>query len=103
MNGTALLIAKRAPEAKEQFEAALAMSPNNADALLGLASATHQIDGPAATKLVLDKATAAVKEKPRYWLAVAGVRMEGNDYDGAVKAYESALKKANKPPTAMIA
>ena len=97
--GLALLGLKRAGEARSEFEAALAVEPENLDALLGLASATLVLDGREAVSAVLEAAPEQLRQRSRYWMAVGGLDTEAGDLAGAEQAFKTALEKADKNPT----
>jgi hypothetical protein len=81
------------PEAKPLFEAALAAEPDDVECIARSRERRQQPStANCAAKAVLDKASAGVKEKARYWLSVAGMEHEcANDFAGAAKSFQSAL------------
>lgn len=99
--GNALLGLNRAAEAKPVFEAALASNPNSLEATLGYAGAVQIVDGAEPAKAVLAKAPAAVKEQPRYWLALAGLSAVTNAYADAEAAFKTAVEKTEKNPESL--
>jgi len=98
VQGRALLGANRAPEAKGQFQAVLAAKPDSLEAMLGLAGATYATDGLAAAIAVLDKGSAAMQARARYWLARAGMSSQGGDYSSAEQAYGRAVELTRTRP-----
>jgi putative PEP-CTERM system TPR-repeat lipoprotein len=97
--GNGLLIASRASDAKPFFESALGAEPDNVEALLGLASAMHTLEGPTAARAILAKASPAIKKNARYWLIVAGTDMGDKDFAAAAKSFQLALDKSTKDST----
>ena len=92
MRGDALLATGKLDEAKKSYDDALALNPNQGEALLGLASvATVQRDREQANHY-LDEAVAKDPKNTTVWMARgAALRMQGKP-DDALAAYEQVIK-----------
>jgi putative PEP-CTERM system TPR-repeat lipoprotein len=100
--GSALLGVSRAAEARQAFDQARAVAPQNLDALLGAAGAVQQLEGPRAAMTVLDGASEELRKNPRYWLSRAGLAAADSDYAAAESAYKTSLALLDKHDNAGV-
>ena len=95
--GRALLGQQRFPEARSQFEAALATQPDRMNAILGLAAVTDATDGLPAAKAVMEQAPESVRKQPRYWLTLGGIDARLGDLPAAEAAFQKAVDLGEGP------
>jgi putative PEP-CTERM system TPR-repeat lipoprotein len=94
VRGDALLGLKRYDEARTSFESALKAQPQNLYALQGLAAAAFGAGGIESARAVFAAAPEAVREQPRYWLALGSLELRANALPQAEKAFETALARS---------
>ncbi len=94
--GRALLGLGRPEDARAQFASARTASPDNVEAVLGLALASYAGSGLGAARAVLDEAPESVRGDVRYWLTAGEINIRGGDFATAEKAYSAAVDRAGK-------
>ena len=91
--GDALLGLQRYTEARTSFESAAKARPASLSAVHGLAAAAFGLEGPAGARRVFEAAPQAVKDQPRYWLALGTEEIRGGDLVAAERAFATAVEK----------
>ena len=94
LRGDAYLGLKQADQAKQSYQAALALDPKAAQALVGLAklaSATHD----AAAGNYVQQALAASPENPQAWIAKGDLAYDSGDFASAETSYQKVLDLKN--------
>ena len=98
--GDALLGLQRFTEARTNFEFAAKARPTSLSAIHGLAAAAFGLEGPAGARKVFEAAPQAVKDQPRYWLALGSEEIRGGDFAAAERAFATAVEKTGKEENA---
>jgi len=92
VRGGALLGLARNDEAVDAFRAAVAAAPDLLTAYQGLAVALQVTRGAEAARDAMGSAPSALKEQPRFWTALGGVEMRGQQLEVAAQAFGKAVE-----------
>jgi putative PEP-CTERM system TPR-repeat lipoprotein len=92
LRGHALLALRRPKEARESFDAAIALDPNDVESAIGRVFSTMDVDGMQEARTRLALLTREHPNDPRVANATGAVLMQAGDYTGANAAYLRALK-----------
>jgi Tfp pilus assembly protein PilF len=87
-----LLALRRPKEARESFDAAIALDPNDVESAIGRVFSTMDVDGMQEARTRLALLTREHPNDPRVANATGAVLMQAGDYTGANAAYLRALK-----------
>lgn len=92
LRGDALLVTGKPDEAKDAFQAALALDPNAAGAVLGLVRHAMASQDKAEAERLLAEAVAKHPTNPDVWMMQGGMLRLNGKSDEAVAAYDQVLK-----------
>lgn len=91
LRGDAYRGLKQADQARQAYQAALALDPKEPRALTGLATLAQHNNDPAAADRYLQQALAAAPHSPQAWMAKADLAYAAGNFAEAESAYAKAL------------
>jgi putative PEP-CTERM system TPR-repeat lipoprotein len=80
-------------EARQSFERALTLNPNDVNALLGAAQAATKAGDSAAARQIFDRAPEGLRKQSAYWRALGFVELSSGNMEAAEKAYNTAIDR----------
>lgn len=94
--GDALLGLGQYDAARATYESAAPARPSSLSVVQGLAGATYGLEGAAGARRIFEAAPQAIKDLPRYWLAVGSFEIRAGDFAAAEKALATAVQKTEQ-------
>jgi putative PEP-CTERM system TPR-repeat lipoprotein len=91
IRGSAQYQLGRYADARGSFERALALNPNDLNALLGAAEATKRAGDLTAAREIYDRAPEGLRRQPGYWRGLGYLEQSSGHPDRAEKAYQAAI------------
>lgn len=91
LRGDAFLGMNLLEQAKQSYQDAVALDPNNAGALSGLAMVSATDGHPDAASAYVQKALAASPDNPKTWMIKGDIAFNRHDFAGAESDYQKAL------------
>lgn len=91
LRGDAYLGLKQSAQAKQSYQSALSLAPDDPLALAGLAQVAAIANDPDAARTYVQKALAAAPENPQTWMVKGDLAYADHDFAKAASAYQTVL------------